>query len=286
MVREDPRRREGRVSTRITTVSASAGPSVRSLLAELWAYRGLVWAFSARDLKVKYFQTIFGPLWVVLTPLITVGVMTFVFGLMIKVPSDDLPYLVFYLVAIVPWLAFIAVFSQTMTSLEAHGSLLSKIYFPRLVIGASYAVNGTIDFLVGFAAAVAAAAAYGILTVTVVLAMPVLLAIQMAWALGLGFLLAPWNAQYRDVKHVIPLVIQLYYFASPILYSVSVAPSWMKWMYAVNPLAVVVTAYRSLLNGHPLDWPALAWALVASFAVLAWGAVAFMRREQEMVDVL
>jgi lipopolysaccharide transport system permease protein len=274
------------VSARITTVSAAGGPSIRSLLAELWAYRSLVWAFSSRDLKVKYFQTIFGPLWVVLTPLITVGVMTFVFGLMIKVPSDDLPYLVFYLVAIVPWLAFIAVFNQTMTSLEAHGSLLSKIYFPRLVIGASYAVNGTIDFLVGFVAAMIAAAAYGILTPQFVLAMPVLLVIQMAWALGLGFLLAPYNAQYRDVKHVIPLFIQLYYFASPILYPVSVAPSWMHWMYTVNPLAVVVTAYRSLLNGHALDWAGLAWALFASLAVLALGAVAFMRKEQEMVDVL
>lgn len=274
------------MSARITTVSASGGPSIRSLLAELWAYRSLVWAFSSRDLKVKYFQTILGPLWVVFTPLITVGVMTFVFGLMIKVPSDGLPYLVFYLVAIVPWLGFIAVFTQTMTSLEAHGSLLSKIYFPRLVIGASYAVNGTIDFLVGFVAAMLAAAAYGILTPQFVLAMPVLLAIQMAWALGLGFLLAPYNAQFRDVKHGIPLVIQLYYFACPILYPVSVAPAWMSWMYTANPLAVVVTAYRSLLNGQPLDWLALAWALAASLAVLAWGAVSFMRKEQQMVDVL
>ena len=135
-------------------------------------------------------------------------------------------------------------------------------------------------------AAVIAAAAYGILTPQFVLAMPFLLAIQMAWALGLGFLLAPWNAQFRDVKHGIPLVIQLYYFACPILYPVSVAPEWMKWMYTANPLAVVVTAYRSLLNGQPLDWPALAWALAASLAVLAWGAVSFMRKEQQMVDVL
>ncbi|MCW5591326.1 MAG: ABC transporter permease [Burkholderiales bacterium] len=274
------------MSTRITTVSASRGPSLRGLLAELWAYRSLVWAFSSRDLKIKYFQTIFGPLWIILTPLITVGVMTFVLGLMIKVPSDDLPYLVFYLVAIVPWLSFITVFTQTMTSLEAHGALLNKIYFPRLVIGASYAVNGAIDFLVGFAAAVAVAAAYGILTPQFLLAMPVLLAIQMAWALGLGYFLAPYNAQFRDVKHIVPLLIQLYYFACPILYAVSLAPAWAKWLYTVNPLASVITTYRSLLNGHPLDWTGLAWALVASFGMLAWGVAVFMRKEQEMVDVL
>jgi len=272
--------------SRITSVQAKEGPSIPRLLADLWNYRSLVWAFASRDLKIKYFQTMFGPLWVVFTPLITVGVMTFVFGLMIKVPSDDLPYLVFYLVAIVPWLAFITVFNQTMSSLEAHGSLLAKIYFPRLVIGAAYAVNGAIDFLVGFAAAVITAAAYGILTPQFVLAMPFLLFVQMAWALGLGFLLAPFNAQFRDVKHIIPLVIQLYYFASPILYSTTVAPAWAQWIYTVNPLAAVITTYRSTLNGHPLDWAGLAWAFVASVAVLAWGAVVFMRREQEMVDVL
>jgi lipopolysaccharide transport system permease protein len=272
--------------TRITTVSAGRGPSIRPLLAELWAYRSLVWAFSSRDLKVRYFQTLFGPLWVVLTPLITVGVMTIVFGLMIKIPSEDLPYLVFYLVAIVPWLAFVAMFTQTMTCLEAHGSLLNKIYFPRLVIGAAYAVNGTIDFLVGFAAGVVAAALYGILTPQFVLAMPALLAIQVAWALGLGLLLAPYNAQFRDVRLVVPLFLQLYYFASPILYPASVAPAWMQWMYQVNPMATVVTTYRSMLNGHALDWAALAYAFAMSLAVLAWGALVFMRKEQEMVDLL
>jgi lipopolysaccharide transport system permease protein len=271
---------------RVTTVSASSGPSIRQLLVELWAYRSLVWAFSSRDLKVKYFQTVFGPLWVILTPLITVGVMTFVFGLMIKVPSEELPYLVFYLVAIVPWLAFITVFNQTMSSLEAHGSLLNKIYFPRLVIGASYAVNGTIDFLVGFAASVLIAALYGILTLQFVIAMPFLLLLTMAWALGLGFILAPYNAQFRDVKHIIPLVIQLYFFASPILYPSSMAPSWVQWLYKINPLAAVVTTYRSMLNGHPLDWLSLAYAFFASFTLLAVGALVFMRKEQQMVDVL
>lgn len=272
--------------SKITTIAAGKPLSVIQLLIELWQYRGLVWAFSARDLKVKYFQTIFGPLWVLMTPLITVGVMTFVFGLMIKVPSDGLPYLMFYLVAIVPWYAFIAVLNQTISSLEAHSSLISKIYFPRLVIGASYAVNGTVDFLVGYFLAVGFAIYFSLPILEFILLMPLLLFIQMAWALGLGLLLAPYNARYRDVKHIIPLVVQLYYFANPIMYPVSVAPSWALWLFKINPFAIVIATYRSLLNGSGPDWILVLYALIVSMAFLAAGAFVFMRKGQDMVDVL
>jgi len=272
--------------TEITTVAANRRPALADLLRELWSYRGLVWAFSLRDLKVKYFQTVLGPLWVLMTPLITVGVMTFVFGLMVKVPSDGLPYLLFYLVAIVPWYAFLTTFSLTMSSLEAHASLINKIYFPRLVIGLAYALNSVVDFLVGFAVAIIVAASFSRLSAGFVLVMPVLLFVQVAWALGLGFLLAPLNAKYRDVKHLVPLLVQLYYFASPILYPASVAPWWMQWLYTLNPLAVVVTEYRSQLNGEGTHWLPLLYAIVVSILVLARGAVAFMRTERQMVDVL
>lgn len=272
--------------SKITTITAGKPLSISRLLMELWHYRGLIWAFSARDLKVKYFQTIFGPLWVIMTPLITVGVMTFVFGLLIKVPSDDLPYLMFYLVAIVPWYAFIAVLNQTISSLEAHSGLISKIYFPRLVIGASYALNGTVDFLVGFIVTVIFAMHFSLLTFEFILVMPLLLFIQMALALGLGLLLAPYNARYRDVKHIIPLLIQLYYFANPIMYPVSLAPSWALWLFKINPFAIVITTYRSSLNGHGPDWILVIYALLLSLAFLAAGAFLFMRKGQDMVDVL
>lgn len=270
----------------VTTVEARKPPALGQLLRELWQYRALVWAFSMRDLKVKYFQTVLGPLWVLMTPLITVGVMTFVFGLMVKVPSDGLPYLLFYLVAIVPWYAFLATFTQTMSSLEAHASLISKIYFPRLVIGLAYALNSVVDFLVGFAVTIAVTAAFGLLSPGFLLIMPVLLFVQVAWALGLGLMLAPLNAKYRDVKHIVPLLIQLYYFASPILYPASVAPWWIQWLYALNPLAVVVTAYRSQLNGEGTHWLSLVYAVAVTVVVLVRGATSFMRAERQMVDVL
>ena len=272
--------------SKITNISAGKPLSAIQLLIELWHYRGLIWAFSARDLKVKYFQTIFGPLWVVVTPLITVGVMTFVFGLLIKIPSDDLPYLMFYLVAIVPWYAFIAVLNQTVSSLEAHSGLISKIYFPRLVIGASYVLIGTVDFFVGYCVAVGFAIYFSLLSFKFILIMPLLLFIQMAWALGLGLILAPYNARYRDVKHIIPLVIQLYYFACPIMYPVSVAPIWAQWIYTINPFAVVINTYRTALNGHPTDWLSVLFAFVFACTVLAFGVFVFLRKEQSMVDVL
>ena len=272
--------------TKITTISSSKPTSIIGLLRELWLYRDLIWAFSARDLKVKYFQTILGPLWVIMTPLITVGVMTFVFGIMVRVPSDGLPYLMFYLVAIVPWYAFLTVFNQTMSSLESQAGLISKIYFPRLVIAISYAVNGSVDFLVGYAVTVGFAIYFSLLSWEFLLLMPLLLFIQMAWALGLGLLLAPYNARFRDVKHMVPLFVQLYYFANPIVYPVSVAPVWAQWLFKINPFAVVIATYRTLLNGQRTDWMLLAYACLASLLILAGGALLFMRKEKDLVDVL
>ncbi len=271
---------------RLTKIEANKPISLRILLLELWQYRELIWAFSSRDLKVKYFQTILGPMWELFTPLITVGVMTFVFGLMVKIPSDNLPYLLFYLVAIVPWYAFIAVLNQTTSSLEAHTGLINKIYFPRLVIGASYVVNGIVDFLVGYTVCIFFTIYYSLFSFQFILVMPLLLYIQMAWALGIGLLLAPYNAQFRDVKHITPLIIQLYYFASPIMYPVSVAPVWAQWIYKINPFAVVVNTYRTTLNGHPTDWLSVLIAFLFASGVLALGAVVFLKKEQNMVDIL
>lgn len=272
--------------SRMTVVTAGKYPPLRQMLMELWTYRGLIVAFSARDLKVKYFQTVFGPLWVLLTPLITVGVMTFVFGLMVRIPSDDLPYLLFYLVAIVPWYSFIAVLNQTISSLESHAGLINKIYFPRLIIGLSYGVNGAVDFLVGYGVMVIFALYFSLLNFKFFFLMPLLLYIQTSWALGIGLFLSPLNARYRDIKHIVPLLIQLYYFANPIVYPSSVAPPWAQWIYIVNPFAVVINTYRATLNGHAINGWALWGASIVSTMVFLLGAWLFMCKEKEMVDVL
>ena len=274
------------MSTRVTTITAGRPASFATLLAELWAFRGLVWAFAARDLKVKYTQTVFGPLWVIANPLITVGVLTFVFGMLVKVPSDGLPYMVFYLAAIVPWNCFSTVLNQVTGSLESQARLISKIYFPRLVIAVAYALTGTFDFLVGYTVGCFIAAGFGVLRPGYLLLMPLLLAIQLAWALGLGLLLAPFNGRYRDVKYMLPLAVQLYYFATPVIYPVSLAPAWARWLYEFNPLAAVIDSYRAALGGRALPWASLGFSAAAAAVVLVLGAMVFMRREQDLVDVL
>ena len=274
------------LTIRITTVTAGQPVALRALLVELWHYRGLIWAFTVRDLKVKYTQTKVGPVWAVMTPLMTVGVMTFVFGVMVKIPSDNLPYMLFFLLAIVPWNTFNTVLSRTVSSLEAQAALISKVYFPRLAIAASFALNGTVDFLVGYAVTIVFALYFGVFTFTFVLMTPLLLAIQMAWALGLGLLLAPFNGRYRDVKHAIPLLIQLYYFATPVVYPVSLAPRWARWLYEFNPLAAVIDSYRAMLGGRAIPWSSLGFAATASVAVLVLGALVFLHKERDMVDVL
>lgn len=270
----------------ITVVAAKKNISFSSLLKELWAYRDLIWAFAARDLKIKYFQTMFGPLWVVFTPLITVGVMTFVFGLLIKVPSEGLPYLIFYLVAIVPWYSFVSLLNQTISSLESHAGLINKIYFPRMVIPSAYAINTSVDFLVGYLVTLGFIFYFSLPVLQFILLTPLLLLIQIGWAMGLGLLLSPYNARFRDIKHAIPLFVQLYYFANPVMYSPSLAPAWANWLYKLNPFAVVISTYRATLNGSGPNWNILAYATAASIGVFVLGSLVFMKKSQSLSDVL
>jgi lipopolysaccharide transport system permease protein len=271
---------------KVTRVSASNKISILEALKELWKYKELIWAFSIRDIRVKYFQTILGPLWLLITPIITVGVMSFVFGLMVKIPSDNLPYLLFYLLSIIPWQTFIAVLNQTTSCLESHAGLLSKIYFPRGVLGLSYAINSSIDFSVGLTLIILFSIFFKVFTFKILLVAPLLLLIQMCFAIGLGFLLAPLNAQYRDIKHALPFFTQLFYFACPILYPVSLAPAWSKWMYNINPIAVVIASYRSVFSGSPLCLELIFMASIISGLVLLAGLNVFLKKERSMVDIL
>jgi len=205
---------------------------------------------------------------------------------MVRIPSDGLPYLLFYLVAIIPWYAFNAVLSNTVSSIESNAGLISKIYFPRLLLGASYAMNAAVDFAIGFLLVIGFAAYFGHLTFSVLLIAPLLLLIQMLFSLGLGFALAPLNTRYRDVKHFVPLATQLYYFATPIIYPVSVAPGWAKPWFEVNPMAGVINGYRQALLGSGIDWHSIGIAAAISVCIFLFGASYFLRKEQDLVDIL
>lgn len=256
------------------------------IFSEIWTYRYLIFTFSMRDLSVKYFQTFLGPIWLILSPLITVGIMTFVFGLMIRIPSDGLPYLLFYLIAIVSWYAFSNLLNYTMSSMEGNLSLINKVYFPRLVLPLSYGVNVGIDYLVGYFTCIIVCIFYGLNFLGFVVIAPLLFIIQIMWAMGLGLWLAPINAKYRDVKHVVPLFLQIYYFANPILYPTSIAPDWAKWIYDLNPLATCITILRNSISGGTIEYFPILVSLILSVVVFYSGVKNFEAHASKSTDIL
>lgn len=255
-------------------------------LKDLWQYRLLLWVFTARDIKVRYAQTVLGFGWIVLSPLATVGVFTFVFGFMIKVPSDGLPYLLFYLVAIIPWYAFMSMLNLTMGSVEGNSGMVSKIYFPRLLLGGSYTLSAGVDYLVGFGLIVICSALYHHLDYRLFVLFPFLFLIQVMFAMGLGLFLAPLSTWFRDVKLMIPLLLQFYYFANPILYPTSAAPHWLRFWYELNPMSMVICAYRDALRGQ---WPnpeSVLFGFFAAAAIFIIGFTFFRNHEQSIVDAI
>lgn len=271
---------------RETVINAGDVQPLKSYMKDLWHYRMLLWIFTARDIKVRYAQTFLGFFWIFITPLITVGVFTFVFGFMIKIPSDGLPYLLFYLVAIIPWYAFMAIINMSMGSVEGNAGLVSKIYFPRLLLGGSYTLSAGVDYFVGFLMILFCAFLYHRFNYRLLVLFPCLFLIQAMFAMGLGLLLAPISTRFRDVKLLVPLALQLYYFANPILYPVSASPYWLRLWYDFNPMSMVICVYRDALKGL---WPnpvQFTFGFTIAIVVFVIGFNTFRRTEQSIVDAI
>ncbi|HAU0673879.1 TPA: ABC transporter permease [Legionella pneumophila] len=258
-----------------------------AVLRNIWDYRLLLWIFCKRDLKGRYSQTILGLGWVILTPLITVGVFVIVFGIMIKVPTDGLPTVMFYLVAVIPWYSFLNVLNPSIQMIEGNASLITKVYFPRALIGGAYAMGAAVDFLMAYVFLITPFAIYyGLWSIKLLIIMPFLLVSTLMIGLGIGLVLAPINAKYRDVKHFMPLALQLFYYSTPAIYPVSAVPVWAKPWYAVNPLSLVITSYREVLIGH---WPSPTIIItLSSMAIITFlvGLIAFHHMEHKVVDIL
>lgn len=269
-----------------TVVYAGNVPPLSFYLLDLWRYRMLLLVFTLRDLKVRYTQTVLGFGWIVISPLITVGIFSFVFGLMIKIPSEGLPYLLFYLVAIVPWYAFMSMLNLTVGSVEGNGGLVTKIYFPRLLLGGSYVLSASVDYLVGFTLVIICAIFFGFLTIPLLVMLPFLLLLQALFAMGLGLFLAPLSTRYKDIKLFMPLIIQFYYFANPILYPVSAAPQWLRFWYDFNPMSMVIITYRNALRGEWPQFQHFSIGLITAMLTFMLGFWFFRKQEQSLVDSL
>jgi lipopolysaccharide transport system permease protein len=254
-------------------------------LAELWAYRELLYFFVWRDVKIRYKQTAIGVLWVILQPLLTMLVFTLFFGRLARLPSEGLPYPVFYFAALVPWMYFNYALQQATNVVVENQRMITKVYFPRLVLPFSSVLSGLVDFAIGFVVLIGVTLFYGMKPGASAALLPLFLLLAILTALGVGLWLSALNALYRDVKYVIPFLLQFWMFASPVAYPSSLVPQRWRWLYGLNPMAGVIDGFRWALTGH--GHAPTASLLISSAAVLVilfGGLVFFQRMEGTVAD--
>jgi lipopolysaccharide transport system permease protein len=256
-------------------------------LAELVDYRELLYFLVWRDIKVRYKQTALGFLWALLQPLFMMLVFTLFFGRLGKLPSDGMPYSVFTLCALLPWQLFAHALSESSNSLVANERLISKVYFPRLLVPLAAVVGGLADFGVAFLLLVAVMAFYGLTPGIAVVALPLLVLFAIATAFSVGLWLSALNVQYRDVRYTLVFLTQLWMFATPVAYSSSLVPAAWRPLYGLNPMVGVVEGFRwALLNRSTPPGAELFVSVAAVAALLVSGLYYFRRVERTFADVI
>lgn len=254
---------------------------------ELWAYRELVYFLAWRDVKVRYKQTVLGVLWAVLQPLFTMVVFTLLFGQLAKIPTDGLPGPVFYFSALVPWIYFSSTVSNAGMSLVANSTLLTKIYFPRIILPAAAALSNMMDFLISSVFLIGFVLYYGMPLGWSLLLWPVLVVLLTLLSFSLGTIFAALNVKYRDIKYALPFFIQLLMFATPIIYPASMIPERFRWILALNPLSGVIEAFRySVAPLRAPDWNLVALSVGASVVLFVAGLAYFKSTEKAMADLV
>jgi lipopolysaccharide transport system permease protein len=254
-------------------------------LREVWDYRELVYFFVWRDVKIRYKQTAIGIVWVVLQPLLTMGVFTVFFGRLAKLPSQGLPYPVFYFAALVPWMYFSYALQSATNVVVENQRVITKVYFPRLVLPFSAVLSGLVDFAIGFVVLVILTLAYGIRPTIAALWLPLLVLVAILTALGVGLWMSALNALYRDVRYVMPFVVQFWMFASPVVYPSALVPARWRWLYGLNPMAGVIDGFRWGLTGHGQPpGPAMLASAAMVAVVLVGGLFFFQRMEGTVAD--
>jgi lipopolysaccharide transport system permease protein len=264
-----------------------ASDRLASGLKELWQYRELLYFLIWRDVKVRYKQTAIGAAWAIIQPLMTMIIFTVVFGKFANMPSDGLPYPIFSFAALLPWTYFSKALNQSVSSVVADANLITKVYFPRLLLPLSAVVGGLIDFAIAFVFLLAMMAWYGLAPQWGILLLPFFVLLTMLTALSVSVWLSVVNVRYRDVGQAIPFLVQIWLFASPVAYSASVVPENWRFLYNLNPLAGIIEGFRWALLGsqNPSIVSLLSTTLVV-LALLYGGIVFFKRMEKTFADVV
>jgi lipopolysaccharide transport system permease protein len=254
---------------------------------EIWNYRELLYFLTKRDIKVRYRQTVLGGLWAIIQPAFTMLVFTLFFGRLAKMPSDGLPYPIFVYAGLLPWTYFANALSASGNSLVGSANLITKVYFPRIVVPASAALAGLLDFFISFFVLAALMIYYQFLPGLTILLFPLLVALTFLCAVGVGLWLSALNVQYRDIRYAIPFLIQVWMFVSPVIYPVSLVQGNYQWLLALNPIGGLIHAYRASLLGHqPIEWSLLGLSTLIIVALFLGGLYYFRRMEKIFADVV
>lgn len=256
-------------------------------LREIWRYRDLLFVLAIRDIKLRYKQTALGVLWVVLQPLLAAGIFSFVFGRVLKAPSDGVPYFIFSFAGLLAYTAFSGTLTRASACIVTNAPLVSKVFFPRLILPLSTVLAALIDFSVGMALLLVLMALGGMAPGWGVLLMPVWLTLIIALAVGLGLYTAALMVQYRDLQYVIPVLVQMILYASPIAYPVSAVPTSLRIWFNVNPLTGLLEAFRwSMLGRGSVDWSAVGYSSLFVVVAFVFGAFSFKHMERRFADVI
>ena len=253
----------------------------------IWQHRVLLYFIVWRDLKIRYKQSVIGVGWVVLQPLVTMAIFTVIFGYFAKLPSDGIPYPIFAYCALLPWTYFAGALGRCSASVVGDAHLVSKVYFPRLILPIAGTVSGLIDFIISFILLTGMMTWYEIGLTWRVLTLPIFLLFAQATALSVGLWLSALNVRYRDVSHAIPFVIQIWMFLSPVIYPVSMIPEKYRLLYSLNPMAGVIEGFRwAVLGNSSFDFSIVIISATVVLTILLGGVIFFRNMEQTFADVV
>ena len=268
-------------------VSIRAGGALAAIdLKSLWAYRELLYFLTWRDVKVRYKQTALGAAWAIIQPLFTMIIFSIFFGKLANMPSDGIPYPLFAYSALMPWTFFSNAVNSSGNSLVGSANLITKVYFPRMIIPGAAVAAGLVDLMVAFGILVILMSYYGVGATWNLLMLPALVVLTTLLAVGVGMWTSALNVKYRDIRYALPFAIQLLMFATPIIYPVSLIPERWRWLLNLNPLTGIIEGYRAAFFGRPFNWPMLAVSAAITLALLVYAAFYFRRMERTFADIV
>jgi lipopolysaccharide transport system permease protein len=264
----------------------SEASSNRLDLAGLWRYRELLYFLTWRDVKLRYKQTLLGAAWAIIQPLFAMLLFTLFFGKLARLPSDSIPYPLFAYAGLLPWTFFANAITNSANSLVGSTTLITKVYFPRMIIPAAPVAAGLVDFAIASVLMVPLLAYYRVAVTWHLFLFPVFMFLSTLLAMGVGMLMSAVNVKYRDVRYALPFIVQLWLFASPVIYPASIMPPRWKWLLALNPMTGVIEGFRSSLFGRAFDWPAIAASAALTLLILIFSGYLFRRVEDSFADII